>query len=177
MRATRWLSLAAPVIFALTVAAAAVSLMARWPYQFGGHGSRAHMLSGFFQSGTALAPPLFILIIFGMSALLVRRRDAWGTVACVLLLALSVLMVAGSLGEGLAKATPDVPRTVQIFSGAFGCAAALVLAPLAVASIRERRAERRLSSPTPHLAVSRSALSLLRGRVLRRLRSAGSGTR
>jgi len=143
MRATRWLGLAAPVIFALTVAAAAVSLMARWPYQFGGHGSRAHMFADFVQSGTALAPPLLILVIFGVSAVLVTRRDAWGTVGCVLILALSVLMVAGSAGEALAKATPDVPRAVQIFSGVFGCAAALVLAPLAVVSIRERRAGRR----------------------------------
>jgi len=143
MRANRWLGLAAPVIFALMVAAAAVSLAARWPYQFGGHGNRAHMLADFLQSGTALAPPLFILIIFGVSAALVRRRDSWGTAGCVLLLVLSILMLAGSAGEALAQATPDVPRAVQIFSGAFGCAGALVLAPLAVAAIRERRALRR----------------------------------
>jgi hypothetical protein len=145
MRATRWLGLAAPAVFAVTVAAAAVSVIARWPYQFGGHGSRAHMLSDFLKSGTALAPPLAILILLGVSAVLVRRRDAWGTVGSAVVAALSVLMVAGSLGEAFAKATPDVPQAVQAFSGAFGCAAALMLAILAVASIRERRAARRQS--------------------------------
>jgi cellobiose-specific phosphotransferase system component IIC len=141
MRATRWLGLVAPAVFAVTVAAAAVSVIARWPYQFGGHGSRAHMLSDFLKSGTALAPPLAILILLGVSAVLVRRRDAWGTVGSAVVAALSVLMVAGSLGEAFAKATPDVAQAVQ----AFGCAAALMLAILAVASIRERRAARRQS--------------------------------
>jgi hypothetical protein len=143
MRSTRWLGRAVPAVFALTVAAAAVSLVARWPYQFGGHGSRDHMLSDFLQSGTALAPPLVVLIIFGLSALLVRRRDAWGSAGCALVALLAVLMAAGSLGEAFARATPDVPRAVQVCSGAFGCTAALVLATLAVASLRERRAARR----------------------------------
>jgi cytochrome bd-type quinol oxidase subunit 2 len=144
MRATRWLSLATLTVLGLVVVAAAVSLVARRPHQFGGHGSRAHMLSDFLQSGTALAPPLVILVILGLAAVLVRRRDGWGTVGCALVAVLSVSMVVGSLGEALAKATPDVPRPVQVFSGAFGCAAAIVLAALAVASIRERRAARRL---------------------------------
>lgn len=140
MRATRWLGIVAPVVFALVVVTAAVSLLARWPYQFGGHGSRGHMLSDFLQSGTALAPPLVVLLILGLSAALVRRRDAWGTVGCALVAVLSVLMVVGSLGEALSAATPDVPRAVQVFSGVFGCTAALVLATLAIASVRERRA-------------------------------------
>ena len=143
MNATRWLGRAATAVFALTVIAAAISLVERWPYQFGGHGSRAHMLSDFLQSGTAVAPPLFILMILGVSAVLVRRLDAWGNVGCVLLIALAALMMTASLGEALAGPAPDVPRAAQIFSGAFGGTAAIVLASLAVASIRERRAARR----------------------------------
>jgi hypothetical protein len=147
MRATRWLGLAAPAVFALTAAAAAISLIAQWPYQFGGHGSRAHMLADFLRSGTATAPPLVILIILGASAVLVRRRDGWGIAGAAIVAALSVLMIAGSLGEALAKATPDVPSAVQAISGTIGTAAGLVLGTLAAASIRERRAARRQPQP------------------------------
>lgn len=117
MRATRSLLIAAPVIAGLSVVGALVSILARWPHQFAGHGDRQHMLADFASSGTALAPPLAFLILFSASSLLIRRRDRWGTIACVVLIALSALMVVGSLGEASAGRTADVPRAVQVFSG------------------------------------------------------------
>jgi hypothetical protein len=118
---------------------ALVSLVARWPHQVAGSGSRQHLLSDFVTSGTATAPPLFIIAIFGVVAFAVARRDRWGTAALVLLLAVAVLMAAGSLGEALAAATPDVPRPVQYLSGAFGVLAALLLFILGAAALWERR--------------------------------------
>jgi hypothetical protein len=125
---------------------AVLSLVARWPHQFGGSGSRQHILSDFVTSGTATAPPLFIIVIFGVIAFAVARRDRWGTAALVFLLVLAVLMAVGSLGEALAAATPDVPRPVQYLSGAFGLLAAPLLFTLGAAALWERR-PRRLPKP------------------------------
>ena len=59
---------------------------------------------------------------------------------------LAVLTIVGSLGEAFARATPDVPRAVQAFSGALGCVEAAALGALAIASLRERRIARRRDS-------------------------------
>lgn len=139
VRTTRWLTNSAPIVVALSFIGALVSIVARWPHQFGGHGNRNHMLSDFISSGTALAPPFAFLVVFGVASLVVRRRDIWGTVACVVILALSVLMVVGSMGEALAGSTPDVPRAVQWFSGIWGTTAGVTLAALSFGSLRERR--------------------------------------
>jgi hypothetical protein len=143
MRATPSLRVAAPVIAGLSVVGAVVSILARWPHQFGGHGDRHHMLADFASSGTALAPPLAFLILLAGSSLLIRRRDRWGSIACVVLIALSAFMVVGSLGEALAGRTADVPRGVQLFSGAWGIVAGGLLAVLCIRSIVTDRRDRR----------------------------------
>ncbi len=126
-------------MFFVVLILAVVSLVARWHHQFGGSGWRQQILSDFVTSGTATSPPLFIMVIFGVIAFAVGRRDRCGTAALVLLLALAVLMAVGSLGVALAAATPDVPRPVQYLSGAFGLLAALVLFVLGAAALWERR--------------------------------------
>ena len=143
MRSTRWLIIAAPVVVALSCIAALVSIWARWPHQFGGHGDPDHMLADFVSSGTALAPPLFILVVFAVAALQVRRTDLWGSVACVVIIALSALMIVASLGEAMAGHTPDVPRAVQVISGASGTVAGALLALLSLGSLRQRHLARR----------------------------------
>jgi hypothetical protein len=135
MRASRSLLIAAPVIAGLSVVGAVVSVLARWPHQFGGHGSRQHMFSDFLTSGTALAPPLVFLLLFIVASLLIRRRDGWSTGAQVVLLLISAFMVIGALGEGFAGATADVPRVVQMFSGLWGTVAGVLLAVLCARSI------------------------------------------
>jgi len=135
---------AAPSVFMVVLILAVVSLVARWPHQFGGSGSREQMLSDFVTSGTATAPPLFIIVIFGVVAFAVARHDRWGAAALVALLALAVMMALGSLGEALAAATPDVPRLVQYLSGAFGVVAALLLFVLGAAALWERRRPARI---------------------------------
>lgn len=135
MRPTRWLSLAAPVVAALLVVGAIVSIAARWPHQFGGQGDRGSMLADFVRSGTALAPPLPFLVLFVLVSVLVRRPDRWGTGARFVLLALSAVMIMASLGEAFAAPTPDVPRAVQVFSGVWGSAAGGLLLVLCVGSI------------------------------------------
>lgn len=148
MRATPSLLIAAPVIVGLSAVGSVVSILARWPHQFGGHGNRDHMLSDFLRSGTALAPPLVVLVLFAIASLLIRRLDLWGTVACVVVLAISVLMIVGSLGEAFAGTTRDVPRVVQVFSGVWGTVAGVLLAVLCIRSIRAGRRDR----PAPDTA-------------------------
>jgi hypothetical protein len=141
MRASATLSVTAPVVAGLAVVGAATSILARWPPQFGGHGDRHHMLADFASSGTALAPPAAFLVLLVVAALLVRRSGVWGTVACVALIVLSVLMIGGSLGEAFAGSTPDVPRAVQVISGVWGTVAGGLLITLCVQSIvADRRA-------------------------------------
>jgi hypothetical protein len=140
MRATRALCVAAPVVVVLVALGAVVSIVQGWPHQFGGQGDPAHVASEFLSSGTALAPPLLVLVILALVAACVRRGDRWGTIACWALVPLSALMIVGSLGEALASPTDDVPRAVQVLDGVWGCVAGVVLAVLAIASLRERRA-------------------------------------
>lgn len=141
MRARRPVVVAAPVIAGLSVVGAVVSVLARWPHQFGGHGDPQHMLADFVSSGTALAPPLAVLVLLVAASLVVRRRDRWGAVACVVLVVLSVLMVVGSLGEAFAAPTADVPRAVQVFSGVWGTIAGGLLAVLGMRALLGRRPE------------------------------------
>lgn len=143
MRATPSLIIAAPIVVGLSVVAAVVSILARWPHQFGGHGDRQHMLADFAGSGTALAPPLAFLVLFAVASLVIRRSDVWGTVACVVLIAISASILVGSLGEAFAGRTPDVPRAVQVFSGVWGTAAGGLLAVLCIRSIRAGHRGRR----------------------------------
>lgn len=137
-RANAALRIAAPSIFLAVVVLAAVSLVEGWPHQFGGQGSRPNIWVDFVFSGTATAPPLFILVIFGVVAFAGARRDSWGTVALVVLVFLAVLMAVASLGEALAVPTPDVPRPVQYFSGSFGGIAGFTLFVLGSAALVER---------------------------------------
>lgn len=139
MRASRPLLIAAPAAAGLSVVLAIVSIWARWPHQFAGQGDRQRMLEDFVSSGTALAPPLPFLVLFVLASLVIRRRDRWAAVACVVLLVMSLLMIVGSLGEALAPPTPDVPRAVLLLSGGWGAVVGGLLVVLCVQSLRTGR--------------------------------------
>ncbi len=144
-RSPRTLSTVAPIIFGLIVVLALLSIIGRWPHQFGGQGDPDHIIQELLTSGTATAPPLPILIVFGVVAWAVRRADRWGVAARILLIPLAVLMAVGAIGEAAAPASPDVPRLVQLGNGVFGVVAAALLAVLAVASLTHRSAPGRVA--------------------------------
>jgi hypothetical protein len=54
----RWLSAVARAVFVLACLEAVVSILARWPYQFTGHGDSDRMAQDFLCFGTLLALPL-----------------------------------------------------------------------------------------------------------------------
>lgn len=134
---TKRLEIAVTVVLALIVIGAVVSIAERWPHQFGGHGDPDHMVTDFTATGTALAPPLPILVLLAFVALTVGRRDRWGFLATIAVLPLAILMIVGSAGEGLAAPTTQIPRAVQWLDGAWGVNAGVLV--LAIASLRERR--------------------------------------
>jgi hypothetical protein len=137
-RSTRVLSTVAPIVFGLIVVLAIMSIIGRWPHQFGGQGDPNHIIQELVTSGTATAPPLPVLVVFGLVAGGVGRRDRWGLTSRILLVPLALLMAVGAIGEAAATATPDVPRVVQFANGAFGLVAGVVLIVLAVASLTDR---------------------------------------
>lgn len=141
-RSMRVLSTLAPIVFGVIVGLAILSIIGRWPHQFGGPGDPDHILPELVTSGTATAPPLPVLVVFGLVAWAVRRRDRWGLAARLLLVPLALLMMVGAIGEAAAPATPAVPRVVQLANGAFGLGAGAVLIVLAVASLADRSTSR-----------------------------------
>jgi hypothetical protein len=143
-RSLRTLSTVAPIVFGLIVVLALLSIIGRWPHQFGGQGDPDHIIQELVTSGTATAPPLPVLIVFGVVAWAVRRGDRWGVAARMLLIPLTLLMAVGAIGEAAAPATPDVPRLVQLGNGVFGLVAAGLLVVLVVASLTHRPAPGRV---------------------------------
>jgi hypothetical protein len=66
----------ATLLFA--VAAASVSILARWPYQFTGPGNPNQVPKESLFLGTLLGPPIALLVLFGVAVLLSMREDRSG---------------------------------------------------------------------------------------------------
>ena len=143
MRSADTLRLFVPAVLLLIAVEAVVSIAAGWPHQFNGSGDPDRVLAEFPSSGTALAPPLFVVVVLVLVAAGLQRPGPVRTLATVLTLPLAVLMAVGSAGEALAPATPDVPRSVQLIGGGLDSllsVALLVQAALALVEGRRARA-------------------------------------
>ncbi|MGH3673853.1 MAG: hypothetical protein ACRDSH_25000, partial [Pseudonocardiaceae bacterium] len=68
------LRVAVPVVTGVIIIEAIISIAARWPNQFGGHGHRDRVFAEFAgTNGTALAPPLTLLVILAVIAVALQR--------------------------------------------------------------------------------------------------------
>lgn len=145
MRPTTRKLISVSILFlVVSIVGAIVSIIARWPAQFGGPGSPNNVASEFVYRGTALAAPLFpIMFLFVVFILLVPSQRWWGTVGVVGLCLLAVLMFIGALGEAFAPPTPDVPKAVLVTSGVVLSVALLVSG---IAELVDRARMRRLPS-------------------------------
>ena len=114
----RALRIGVPILVLVIAAEAVLSVVAGWPYQFGGHGNPHQVLADFATHGTALAPPLFLFVPLLLVAVGLQLSRIWRVAAAILLVPVAALMTVGAAGEALAAATPDVPRVVQIVGGA-----------------------------------------------------------
>ena len=117
---TRRLVSFAVLIFVVWVVGTVVSVVAGWPAQFGGPGNPNNVAGEFLSRGTALSPPLSVMVALVVFVFLARSRRWWGTLGVVGLCLLAVATFVGAMGEALAPATPDVPRAVLVLSGVLG---------------------------------------------------------
>ena len=100
----------------LTVAAA-LAVLLRWPAQFGSPGRPEDVVLDAVTRGTALSPPLPLVLGFVGALWLATRRHRGYGIGCVVLVLLSAVFLVGGLGEAMAPATPDVPRVALVTSG------------------------------------------------------------
>jgi hypothetical protein len=92
-----------------------VGVVEEWPAQFGGGGDPARISTQWMSKGTALSPPLFLLVamLVAIVLALVARGPRVARLAAAIGLVTGVIGVVGSFGELLAKATPAVPAGAQ----------------------------------------------------------------
>ncbi|MGH3135702.1 MAG: hypothetical protein ACRDPV_04325 [Gaiellaceae bacterium] len=124
-------------VLGLQLVATLVALVANLPSQSGDAGDDA--ASEFVLRGTAISAPVVPLVVLVVAGLLALRQDRWGAVGTVGILVLSVLIVAGSLSEATAEATPDVSKAVLVASGLVGSAIGVALFVLGILELRRRR--------------------------------------
>ncbi len=126
--ATRRLISISTLVLVVSIVGAVISIVAGWPAQFGGPGDPDNVASEFVYRGTALAAPLFpIMVLLVVFILLVPSQRWWGTVGVVGLCLLAVLMFIGSIGEAFAPHTPDVTRATLVISSVVGVVLSVAL--------------------------------------------------
>lgn len=142
------LRVAVPAVLAIVIVELVITLAARWPLGTGRHGDPHRMLSDFVSNGTALAPPLFIVIALLVLAAGVQRADRLGTAATVLLVPLAAVMAVGAAVDAGATVNPRVPTAAQLVGGIVDVALSLLLLALAIAALVTSRTGAR-SVPSP----------------------------
>ena len=111
--------------------AAGWSIYYHLPNGFAGHGSPAQVGRDFITSGTALAPPLIMMVILAGGLALAARRSGWGTLGRILVGLVALVSIIGILGEptfatGFESGHFDLAQDVQRIPG-LGLSLALVL--------------------------------------------------
>ena len=135
-----WLSLAVLGVFVLGLV---ISVVAKWPAQFGGAGDPDAVATEFLSRGTALAPPLVPFILLGLAAVLATRADPWGTLGIALGTLLAIAFTIGSFGEALAAPSKHVPTAALVAVGVIGTGLGVLLFLVGVHALLERRKSNR----------------------------------
>lgn len=141
------LKIASPVVLGVVALEAVVSIVKRWPHAFGGAGDPDHMVADFASTGTALAPPLVVIVLLALAVVGLQFPGRWRFWATMLLVLLSVVMTVGALGELLTSPVADIPPAIRWGGGVFGVAMSVLLLALSIGSLAaSRRAARRPST-------------------------------
>ena len=107
-----------------------IAIMENRPSEFAGFSTRLPAAQDFlYGNGTALSPPLYMLIALAILTVLAPRRDRWGGVGVVGLTIFGLFTVSGALGEPmlleiLNQVTFDLSKAV--------IEAELIIVPLAM---------------------------------------------
>jgi hypothetical protein len=95
-----------------------IAVLERWPAQLGGPGDPAKITTQWITKGTALSPPLFVLVGMALAVALLglgRRRLAL-RLGSVLTVVMGAIGVYGTLGELFATRASDIPTAVHYAS-------------------------------------------------------------
>ena len=129
------------VVLGVIILEAIVSLIAHWPYQFNGPGAPDSVWPDFINNGTALAPPLVLIIVLALLTWGVHLSGRIQLVSAILLAVLALVMIVGAMGELTAPASPDVPRAVQLAGGVNAVLAVALLVTTVRWLVARRRAK------------------------------------
>ena len=127
------------VVLGIIILEAIVSLIARWPYQFNGPGAPDSVWPDFINNGTALAPPLVLIVVLALLTLGVHLSAWVQSLSGILLAVLALVMIVGAAGELLSPTSPDVPRAIQLIGGATNASLAVALLATTVGWLVARR--------------------------------------
>lgn len=139
--ARRWLLVTAVLLWIETWIGTLVAVHKKLPYGLGGHGHPNDVWGDFVSGGgTALSPPLVIVIVFAVLIVLATRRGWVGVVGAVGLALLGLLSVATIIGEPLARRvlTPShvaFPETALVVVSLVGAALMVLFAVWHLASL------------------------------------------
>jgi hypothetical protein len=114
----RWVRVTGTAAVALLTAATALGVVLRWPGQFADPFGGQHILVEALVRGTALSPPLPVVLGLAGSVWLASRRHAGYQVGCAAVVLLSMVVVVNGLAVAMVPITHGVPRTALVLAGA-----------------------------------------------------------
>jgi hypothetical protein len=130
----RWLRVSGAAATAFLTAATALAVVLRWPGQFAGAVAEEHILTEALVRGTALSPPVPVVLGLAVAVWLGSRRHAVSIVGCAAVVLLSMLVVVNGLAVAMAPITHGVPRAALVLAGT----ASAVLAGVTIVAAVQR---------------------------------------
>lgn len=130
----------------LTAVETVIAVVAKWPAQFGGKGDPSKIASQWVTKGTALSPPLFLMVAMAIALVLlsVAGRLAWTRVGAGLAAVVGAIGTVGAAGELFAAHSADVPTGARD-AAILGVVVSAAVVGSAIASVWRPRAARSAS--------------------------------
>ena len=99
-----WLIICSVIYIIFSLIASALAISENRPAEFGGTSTGLSVVQDFFYGqGTAMAPPLYWLVIQAIFTILAPRRNGWGIFGVAGLTVFGLLSGIGALGEPIIK--------------------------------------------------------------------------
>lgn len=130
----------------LTAVETVIAVAAKWPAQLGGKGDPSKIASQWVTKGTALSPPLFLMVAMAIALVLlsVAGRLAWTRVGAGLAAVVGAIGTVGAAGELFAAHSADVPTGARD-AAILGVVVSAAVVGSAIASVWRPRAARSAS--------------------------------
>jgi hypothetical protein len=128
----RWLRAAGAAATAFLSVATALAVAQRWPGQFSGPLGGQRIVLEALVRGTALSPPVPVVLGLAGSVWLACRRHTGSVVGCVAVVLLSMVVLVNGLAVAMVPITHGVPRAALVLAGATSAVLAGVMIVAAV---------------------------------------------